>query len=190
MLCFGLVGAFALYGLDDVSGGRLVRVGDHRLYVHCSGTPSKETVILLNGLGAGLEVWKSVQSDAGRFARVCSYDRAGEGQSDKIRHLQTPEEVVDDLSRLLEAERASGPYVLVGWSLGGIYARAFARRFPELIAGIVLVDSAHEEQYNHYAAVSAAIAERYATQDGRFDKNAFFQRRRPVGGGPASGMAP
>jgi hypothetical protein len=44
-----------------------------------------------------------------------------------------------------------------------------------LTAGIVLVDSAHEEQYNHYAAIAPALAERYATQDGRFDRNAFLQ---------------
>lgn len=183
MLCLGLLGAFALYGADDVSSGRLVRVGDHQLYVHCSGMPSKVTVVLLNGLGAGLEVWKTVQTDAESFARVCSYDRAGEGHSDKISHLQTPDEVVDDLSRLLEAEKASRPYVLVGWSLGGIYARDFAQRFPDLTAGIVLVDSAHEEQFDRYAGISPAIAERYATQDGRFDRNAFLKAAGQLGPG-------
>jgi pimeloyl-ACP methyl ester carboxylesterase len=149
-------------------------VGDHRLFVHCSGVPSDVTVVLVNGLGAGLEIWKPVQSGVQTFARVCSYDRAGEGHSDRISHLQTPDEVVNDLSRLLQTERASPPYVLVGWSLGGIYVRAFAQRFPDLTAGIVLVDSAHEEQYNHYVAISPAIAERYATQDGRFDRIAFL----------------
>jgi hypothetical protein len=44
-----------------------------------------------------------------------------------------------------------------------------------LTAGIVLVDSAHEEQFNRYAGISPAIAERYATQDGRFDRNAFLK---------------
>ena len=174
-LCLGLLGAFALYGADDISSGRLVRIGDRQLFVHCSGMRSKVTVVLVNGLGAGLEVWKSVQSDIAGFARVCSYDRAGEGHSDKISHLQTPDEVVDDLSRVLEAERASGPFILVGWSLGGIYVRAFAQRFPNLTAGIMLVDSAHEEQYNRYAAISPVIAERYATQDGRFDRNEFLK---------------
>jgi len=174
-LCLGVLGAFALYGADDVSSGRLVRVGDHQLYVHCSGKPAKETVVLLNGLGAGLDVWKTVQTNIEGFTRVCSYDRAGEGHSDKISHLQTPDEVVDDLSRVLEAEGASRSYVLVGWSLGGIYARDFAQRFANLTAGIVLVYSAHEEQFNRYAAISPAIAERYATQDGRFDRNAFLK---------------
>jgi len=171
-----VLAAFARLGrADDTSGGRLVTVGDHHLYVHCSGMPSKMTVVLVNGLGAGLEVWKSVLSEVGKFARVCSYDRAGEGHSDKIGHLQTPDQVVNDLSRLLEAERVSPPYILVGWSLGGIYVREFAQRYPDLTAGIVFVDSSHEEQYNHLVAISPLLAQRYATQDGRFDRDAFLQ---------------
>lgn len=173
--CLCLLGALALYGADDASSGRLVRLDDHQLYVHCSGIPSKVTVVLLNGLGAGLEVWKTVQTGVESFARVCSYDRAGEGHSDRVSHLQTPDEVVNDLSRLLEAEKAPRPYVLVGWSLGGIYVRKFAQRFPDLTAGIVLVDSAHEEQFNRYAATSPAMGERYATQDGRFDRSEFLK---------------
>ena len=51
----------------------------------------------------------------------------------------------------------------------------YAARHQDLIAGIVLVDSAHVQQYNHYAAISPAIAERYATQDSRFDRDAFLQ---------------
>lgn len=166
--------AFALQGADDNSSGRFVPVGDHRLFCHCSGVPSKGTVVLVNGLGAGLEVWKAVQSDVEKFSKVCSYDRAGEGRSDKVIHLQTPDEVINDLKRLLEVEQVSKPYVLVGASLGGIYVRSFAQRYPSLIAGIVLVDSAHEEQYNHYAAIAPSIAERYATQDGRFNRNEFL----------------
>jgi pimeloyl-ACP methyl ester carboxylesterase len=174
-LFLGLLGAFASYGADEIASGQLVMIGDHRLYVHCSGVPSRVTVVLVNGLGAGLEAWKPVQSDVERFAKVCSYDRAGEGRSDKISHLQTPDEVVNDLNMLLGAERAPRRYVLVGWSLGGVYVRDFAQRFPDLTVGIVLVDSAHEEQYSHYAAISPAIAERYATQDGRFDRNEFLK---------------
>jgi len=133
------------------------------------------TVILENGLGAGLEIWNKVQPEVGKFSEVCSYDRLGEGHSDKQPRLQTPDAVAADLHRLLEIERIPGPYVLVGWSLGGIYVRRFAMRYPDLISGIVLVDSSHEEQYSHLAAISPSLAERYATQDGRFDRNDFLR---------------
>jgi pimeloyl-ACP methyl ester carboxylesterase len=133
------------------------------------------TVVLEGGLGAGLETWKAVQSKVGEFFRVCSYDRAGEGRSDKASGPQTPDSIVDDLHRLLEIEKIPGPYVLVGASLGGIYVRRFALRYPGSTAGIVLADSSHEEQYSHYAAISPSIAERLATQDGRFDRNDFLR---------------
>ena len=155
---------------DDPSG-HLVDVADHRLFVDCTGRPSEMTVILENGLGAGLGAWKAVQSKVEEFSRVCSYDRAGEGHSDKPRQPQTPDSFVADLHRLLAVEKIPGPYVLVGASIGGIYVRRFALRDPDGTAGMVLVDSSHEEQYGHYAAISPAIAERFATQDGRFDRN-------------------
>ena len=171
----GLMAAFAFAASGENVGGHLVDVGDHRLFLYCSGGQSDMTVVLENGGGAGLETWKAVQSKVEEFSRVCSYDRAGEGRSDKPGRPRTPDSVVDDLHRLLEVEKIPGPYMLVGWSLGGIYARHFVARYPDLAAGMVLVDSSHEEQYSHYAAISPAIAERYATQDGRFDRSDFLR---------------
>ena len=57
-LFLALLGAFTLF-----ADGRLVSIGDRRLYANCSGPPSNVTVVLLNGLGAGLEAWKPVQSE-------------------------------------------------------------------------------------------------------------------------------
>jgi pimeloyl-ACP methyl ester carboxylesterase len=180
MLSFGVEGrmrsvilCLALAG--GLGGAELVNLGDRRLFVQCTGPASDVTVVLENGLGAALDGWKAVQAGVESFAKVCSYDRAGEGHSDKPSRPQTPDTVVADLHKLLELEKVSGPYVLVGASLGGIYVRHFALRYPDLTAGMVLVDSAHEEQYSHYAAISPAIAERYATQDGRFDRNDFLR---------------
>lgn len=175
ILCLGLVGGSLLFGSDENSAGRLVQVGGHKLFVRCSGGPSAMTVVLENGLGAGLEIWKAVQSKVEEFSRVCSYDRLGEGHSDKEPRLQTPDAVAADLHRLLEIENIPGPYVLVGWSLGGIYVRRFALRYPDLIAGMVLVDSSHEEQNSRYVAIAPSLAQRFETQDGRFDRNDFLR---------------
>jgi len=169
--CLGLLAGLAVLGMGDSSDGHLVDVGDHHLFVHCTGKPSEMTVVLENGLGAGLETWKAVQSGVEEFSRVCSYDRAGEGRSGKPGQPQTPDSTAADLHRLLERNNTPGPYVLVGASLGGIFVRCFALHYPDQTAGIVLVDSSHEEQYSHYSAISPSIAERYATQDGRFDRN-------------------
>lgn len=174
-LTLGFLCALSLQAAEEAPTGHFVSVGDHQLFALCTGAASGHTVVLLNGLGAGLPVWTAVQNGVEKSTRVCSYDRAGDGRSPKIDHLQTPEEAVEDLHRLLDTKQASGPYVLVGASLGGIYARAFASRYPDRIAAIVLVDPAHEEQFAHYAALSPQIAERYATQDGRFPREAFLR---------------
>jgi pimeloyl-ACP methyl ester carboxylesterase len=175
VFCLVLLGGFALFWWDDGAGGRLVKIDDHQLFVRCTGVPSDMTVVLENGLGAGLDLWKAVQRKVEEFSRVCSYDRAGEGHSDKPKQPQTPDTVAADLHRLLEIEKIPGPYVFVGASLGGIYVRRFALRYPNVTAGMVLVDSSHEEQYSLYAAISPSNAERYATQDGRFDRTDFLR---------------
>ena len=171
--CIAFTAASVLLAADP--GNQLVSIGDRHLYTRCTGESGKATVLLLNGLGAGLEEWTAVQSAVEKFAKVCSYDRAGEGHSDKIAGFQTPDAVVDDLHQLLDAVAAPGPYVLVGASLGGIFARRFAQRYPDLTAGMVLADSSHEEQYSHFAVISPALGERFATQDGRFNRDKFLE---------------
>src|SRR5678815_4045038 len=47
--------------------------------------------------------------------------------------------------QLLHKEGVQGPYVMVGASLGSLYIRAFQRRFPEQVAGMVFIDGSHEE---------------------------------------------
>jgi pimeloyl-ACP methyl ester carboxylesterase len=168
--------ALAISGRAENSAGRRVDLGDYHVVLKCTGGPSGTTVILENGLGAGLETWDKVQSGVEKFARVCSYDRAGEGHSDKSTQPQSPDSVVADLHRLLEMEEIRGPYVLVGASLGGIYVRHFAWRYGNTVAGMVFADSSHEEQYAHYLAISPSIAERFATMDGRADRNEFLKR--------------
>ena len=51
-----------------------------------------------------------------------------------------------DLHPLLAAAGEDGPYVLVGHSTGGTYAMTYAARYPEQVAGMVLLDSSSPEQ--------------------------------------------
>jgi pimeloyl-ACP methyl ester carboxylesterase len=80
--------------------------------------------------------------------RVCSYDRPGTGggASDPAEGPRTGEDAVADLHALLEAAEVPGPYVLVGHSIGGIFVRLYAHAYPDEVAGLVLVDSSHEDQ--------------------------------------------
>lgn len=129
--------------------GRMIDIGGYKLHVNCDGKASKgkPTVILLHGLGGFSFDWALVQPRVARFARVCSYDRAGQAWSDPGRKPRGPLKSATELRALLTNAGIKPPYVLVGHSLGGIIARVFASQYPNDVGGIVLVDSTHEDQY-------------------------------------------
>jgi pimeloyl-ACP methyl ester carboxylesterase len=120
--------------------GSRVDIGDRALFISCTGTGSP-TVVLEAGGGNAAETWVSVQPEVARFTRVCTYDRAGLGQSDPSPSgVRTVQDSVDDLHALLAAADISGPIVLAGHSLGGLMVRLYASQYPEDVAGVVLVD--------------------------------------------------
>jgi pimeloyl-ACP methyl ester carboxylesterase len=138
----GLLTTFPAFGEH-----RIISIGDRRLSMDCDGERGAATVVLIAGGGRMAKDWAKVQPAVANFARVCSYDRAGFGESDKTTSkLQPVDEVVDDLHRLLSASGEKGPFILVAHSIAGIYARVYATTFPHELAGLVFVDSSHEEQ--------------------------------------------
>src|SRR6266700_1085285 len=127
--------------------GHLVDVGGRRLYVHCTGSGSP-TVVLVSGLAETSVYWGGwIAPVAAQNTTVCAYDRAGQGWSDPPASPQDGEAVATDLHTLLGHAQIPGPYVLVGHSTGGAYARVFAARYPDLVAGMVLLDSQPNEVF-------------------------------------------
>ena len=128
--------------------GQLVDIGGRRLHLQCtgSGTP---TVVVESGSSSFSIEWAPVQEKVATFTRICSYDRAGFAWSDRGPEENTVEETVDDLHLLLRSASVIGPYVLVGHSIGGMYVRAYQRRYPEEVAGLVLVDATPEEDLKY-----------------------------------------
>jgi len=124
--------------------GKLVDIGGYRLHLNCSGRGTP-TVVLEYGSSGNSMVWALVQPDVARFTRVCSYDRAYEGWSDAGPIPQTMHQQVYELHRLLKAARVKPPYILVGWSLGGMIDRIYSDTYPTEVTGMILVDSAHED---------------------------------------------
>jgi len=128
--------------------GRLVDIGGRRLHLQESGvgTPA---VIVENGASSFSIDWALVQEQVKAFTRICTYDRAGFAWSDRGPEDNTVEEAVDDLHLLLRKAAVPPPYVLVGHSIGGMYVRAFQRRYPEEVVGMVLVDASPEEDLEY-----------------------------------------
>jgi pimeloyl-ACP methyl ester carboxylesterase len=125
--------------------GRMVSVGAHRLHLACTGTGAP-TVVLDAPMGGSHFGWSLVQPEVARIVRVCAYDRAGLGWSDPGPAPRTSGAAVDELHRLLHNAGETPPFVLVGNSIGGVNTRLFAFRYPDEVAGLVLVDPAHEDQ--------------------------------------------
>src|SRR4051812_12789543 len=111
-----------------------------------SGSP---TVILEAGAGGFSAVWGLVQPRVAEFTHVISYDRAGFGRSDPTPSgkPRTSSSAVADLHALLRAIDARPPFVICGHSLGGFHARLYTSRYPQEVAGLVLVDSDVEEEW-------------------------------------------
>lgn len=137
------------------AAGTTVDVGGHRLYLHCAGE-GQPTVLLDSGMSSTTDSWTEVQPSVAEFTRACSYDRAGLGRSDPGPAPRTSGQMVTELHALLHHAAIPGPYVLVGHSFGGLNMQLYAGRYPEEVAGMVLVDTVHED---HPAWLAAVLTE-------------------------------
>lgn len=121
------------------------------------GTPS---VIFENGLGSTLDNWLPVLQAISQHTTVLAYNRPGYGDSEAATTLRDGRHIVDELRALLASAGLKPPYVLVGHSAGGLYMQYFARRYPRDVAGLVLVDSTHPQQFQGKGALDANIRPR------------------------------
>ena len=119
------------------------------MHIDCTGQESP-VVILDSGLGDSYLSYRKVQPQIARFARVCSYDRAGIGYSDSSSQPRTSKVMAEELRALLRAAGIAPPYVLVGHSMGGYTVRLYASRYPSEVIGMVLIDAAHPDQENRF----------------------------------------
>jgi len=122
--------------------GRLVDVGGWQLHLNCAGKAdaTQPTVILEAGAGDFSVEWSLVQPRVAGFARVCSYDRAGDGWSDLGPHPRTMHQVAYELHTLLKNAGERAPYLLVGHSYGGWLVRVYRSMYASEVAGMVLVE--------------------------------------------------
>ncbi len=120
--------------------GALYIVDGRKMRINCTGSGSP-TIILEAGSGGDGLVWGGVQPVLSKTTRVCSYDRAGLGWSEPRPGPRDADHISSELHDLLVSAHVAGPIVLMGHSVGGLYIRDYASRYPADVVGIVFVDS-------------------------------------------------
>jgi len=129
------------------SRGRWVEIEPgQKLYVleKGSGGPA---VLFEAGIAATNLNWHHIQEKVSCFTATASYDRSGLGWSSPCRSQRTPGNISTELHTMLEMAGIKPPYILVGHSFGGLVMRRYAAKFPEDVAGVVLVDPMRCEEW-------------------------------------------
>jgi pimeloyl-ACP methyl ester carboxylesterase len=141
-----LIFPLLLISLLSYGQEKLVKVNGKNFNVYVKGFEKRKknapAVIFENGLGTGLGNWDTVIDQIAEFAPVFAYDRAGVEKSETIHQMPTIEVVAKNLKAILTTMNIPPPYILIGHSMGGLYARGFAGIYPNDITGLVFIDPA------------------------------------------------
>ena len=124
--------------------GEIVSVNDIDFHVLIGGNrkPGDPVFVIEPGVGEGIAEWLRFVKRCESFAQVVLMDRRGHGYSGGFSLGKiTPRQNVDDLKAVLDELAVAPPYVLVGHSMGGVTARLFEQTHPDLVSGLVLIDS-------------------------------------------------
>jgi pimeloyl-ACP methyl ester carboxylesterase len=120
--------------------GRSIDVAGHSMHLHCTGTGGP-TVVLQPGGGEMSSNMGWIAPRVAAHTRVCVYDRPGRGWSEAVSTPQDATQIATDLHSLLRRGNVPGPYVLAGHSFGGLYVLTYAARYPDEVAGMVVIDT-------------------------------------------------
>ena len=120
-----------------------------------AGTP---TVVLQSGLGDGKETWASIMVEAQKRHAVLAYDRPGYGDSASTIGPRDACTIAAEQRQLLRAAGVQPPYLLVGHSLGGLYQYAYAKLYPQEVAGLLLIDPTHPDHWKQMQSQAPAQA--------------------------------
>lgn len=111
------------------------------LYTDCRGEPTGSPMVILEAGAFGTSAdWDYILDDLSKGGRVCAYDRAGVGRSPDRPGDRGVLTKAGELNGLLDQLGETGRVILVGHSNGALYVEAFARLFPDRVAGLVYVN--------------------------------------------------
>jgi pimeloyl-ACP methyl ester carboxylesterase len=142
-------------------GERMIDVGGHKLAIRCQGQAAPTVIFEAGAFPVTDEFGNEIMPDVARDHRVCSYDRAGVGKSEAGPNPRDGKQIASELDTLLTNAGETGPFVLVSWSVGALYAPLYAIAHPKSIAGYVFIDprvSAYHLRVGTDPRLTAAVA--------------------------------
>ena len=150
----------------EKSVGDKVTVNGTKLYYERAGQTGEGPIVVFeSGYGWSLANWDPVRKELEESMEMFFYDRAGVGKSDRSDGPLHSLQIVRNLGKLLQKANVKPPYLLVGHSFGGVNVRLFAHLYPKEIAGVILLDSCHEDQNRKMVPVFAEqVKEEYLGQ--------------------------
>ena len=123
---------------------RFIDVAGSQIWVNTIGIEDRKegepVIVFESGFGTPMGNWDRVLADSSHLGPIVAYDRPGVGESPPIEEALNVKKVADRLIKILDHLELKPPYLLVGHSLGGVYVRGFAAYYPEMLAGLVIVD--------------------------------------------------
>jgi len=133
--------------------GQMVSLKTHDIHLNCVGSGNPTVVFEADLDQYGSLSWVPVQEEIGKFTRACSYDRAGILWSEPGPRPRDGDTIARELAAVLDVAGEEGPYILVGHAFGGAYIRIFSGQNPDIVCGMVLLESSHPEMLTRFDEV-------------------------------------
>lgn len=133
--------------MDTKVSGQWINIDGAELYYEYLGEQNDgPTIVFMSGYGWPLENWQPIREDVSTFAKIFMYDRESVGNSSQGNNSKHSLQIVEHLRTLLQKANIKPPFILVGHSFGGVNARLYTNMYPKEIAGVILLESCHEDQ--------------------------------------------
>lgn len=137
---------FLVVSIKTFSQERFITIDGTKIWINTIGIDNRwddqPVIVFESGHGTPMGHWDIILKGVSKLAPLITYDRPGIGESEADNEMPTIKNVSDKLIKVLKHLDIKPPYVLVGHSLGGAYVRGFAVYYPELLAGLVIIDPA------------------------------------------------
>lgn len=168
---------------------RFITIDSTQIWINTIGLEDRKegqpVIVFESGLGTPMGHWDKVLEGVSKLAPLVTYDRPGIGQSEPNDKMPTLKNVADQLAQILQHLELKPPYVLVGHSLGGLYVRGFAVYYPEMLAGLVIIDPAdftetHQNKRDYYDVLNWEEAKVDSLIQAFIDKRKMRQEQAPL----------